>query len=53
MITSEFLLEQSTKVNESSEGSISRPRWSAIIFGKMLTEEHIVNASYQAWVVNA
>ncbi|KAF3545560.1 hypothetical protein DY000_02007761 [Brassica cretica] len=31
----EFLSEQSIKVNESSEGSIFRPRWSAITLGSL------------------
>ncbi|KAL0742558.1 hypothetical protein Bca4012_084071 [Brassica carinata] len=38
IIPPEFLREQSTKVNESFEGSIFRPKWSAITLGRMLTE---------------
>ncbi|KAF2549068.1 hypothetical protein F2Q70_00021638 [Brassica cretica] len=38
MIPPELLSEQSTKVNESLEGSTFRPRWSYIILGRMLTD---------------
>lgn len=37
-ILPEFLWEQSTKVNNSCEGSTCRPRWSAITLGRMLTD---------------
>ena len=37
----ELFSEQSTKVNSSLEGSICRPRWSAITLGKMLTDAHV------------
>ncbi|KAF3585443.1 hypothetical protein F2Q69_00029457 [Brassica cretica] len=40
-VSPEFLLEQSTKVNNSLEGSTCRPRWSAITLGRMLTDAHV------------
>ena len=41
IIPSEFLWEQSTKVNDSLEGSTFRPSWSAITLGRMLTDAHV------------
>ena len=40
-IPPEFFLEQSTKVNNSCEGSTCRPRWSAITLVRMLTDAHV------------
>uniref|UniRef100_A0A0D3BSI9 Uncharacterized protein n=1 Tax=Brassica oleracea var. oleracea TaxID=109376 RepID=A0A0D3BSI9_BRAOL len=37
-IPHEFFWEQSTKVNNSGEGSTYRPKWSAITLGGMLTD---------------
>ncbi|KAF3599341.1 hypothetical protein F2Q69_00035775 [Brassica cretica] len=44
-IPPEFFWEQSTKVNNSCEGSTCRPRWSAITLGRMLTDAPV---SYKA-----
>ncbi|KAF3534465.1 hypothetical protein DY000_02040353 [Brassica cretica] len=44
-IPPEFFWEQSTKVNNSYEGSTCRPRWSAITLGRMLTDAPV---SYKA-----